>query len=68
MHCFLLYDFRGKAMECSAKEGRNVREIFKTFLQLSQLCPPVNAVAEEPGGFFGSGLRRRSRYAQSCVM
>lgn len=49
-------------MECSAKEGRNVRELFKNFLQLSQLCPPKNPITEEPGGFFsrGGGLRRRS--------
>jgi len=45
-------------MECSAKEGRNVREIFKTFLQLSQICLPN---VEESAGFFGGGgLRRRS--------
>lgn len=53
-----LFLFRGKAMECSAKEGRNVREIFKTFLQLSQIRLPN---VEESGGFFGGGgLRRRS--------
>jgi hypothetical protein len=46
-------------MECSAKEGRNVREIFKTFLQLSQI--PLPNVEEGTGGFFGGGgLRRRS--------
>lgn len=49
-------------MECSAKEGRNVREIFKTFLQLSELLPQTNPGVEESGGFFGAGggLRRRS--------
>ncbi|CAL8141686.1 unnamed protein product [Orchesella dallaii] len=53
--------FRGKATECSAKENRNVREIFRGFLTLSKI-PFRNA--EDSGGILKTGpsisLRRRS--------
>ncbi|CAL8141668.1 unnamed protein product [Orchesella dallaii] len=63
--CDWIHDYlpklRGKAMECSAKENRNVREIFKAFLTLSKI-PFRNA--EDTGGILKTGtninLRRRS--------
>ncbi|CAL8141677.1 unnamed protein product [Orchesella dallaii] len=63
--CDWIHDYlpklRGKAMECSAKENRNMREIFRTFLTLSKI-PFQNA--EDGGGILKTGpnigLRRRS--------
>lgn len=49
------FRFRVKIMECSAKTGGNVREVFRTFLYLAKI--PMRQESEE--GDCGSGLRRR---------
>ncbi|XP_021963060.2 GTP-binding protein Di-Ras2 [Folsomia candida] len=46
---------KAKIMECSAKTGGNVREVFRTFLHLAKI--PLRQESEE--GDCGSGLRRR---------
>lgn len=48
-----LFIFRAKIVECSAKDGYNIREIFQTLLSLSKIMPPND---EESSG----GLKRRS--------
>ncbi|CAL8141707.1 unnamed protein product [Orchesella dallaii] len=69
--CDWIHDYlpklRGKAMECSAKENRNVREIFKAFLTFSKI-PFRNE--EDNGGILKTGTnvslpRRSSAYAGS---
>ncbi|OXA43592.1 GTP-binding protein Rhes [Folsomia candida] len=48
-------EVEAKIMECSAKTGGNVREVFRTFLHLAKI--PLRQESEE--GDCGSGLRRR---------
>ncbi|KAI4492053.1 hypothetical protein M0802_010061 [Mischocyttarus mexicanus] len=45
---------RGKVMECSAKDGYNIKEIFRCFVTLSRIVPK-NPTGESDE----SGLRRR---------
>lgn len=46
-------------MECSAKEDRNIKDVFRSYLSLSKILPQAEA-AEASGGSSSGGLKRRS--------
>ncbi|CAB3387300.1 Hypothetical predicted protein [Cloeon dipterum] len=56
---------RVKVMECSAKEDRNIKEVFRSYLTLSKIIPATeggesSAAGASGGSGGGGGLKRRS--------
>jgi len=47
-------------MECSAKEDRNIKDVFRSYLSLSKIVPVAEAGASASGGSSSGGLKRRS--------